>query len=144
MESECRDYLRTHNRIPPKRCKIPAHTGLRQFVICDASTLLDSTGAPANDTFGTILCLHSQPQRMETVVTSLFERTLPSVLDADAYEEDNEMKVEELYDDDDDDVTGDDDWMLDTELLAMKIDDDELVRADGSVVYTQKWPFHVF
>jgi hypothetical protein len=153
MEAECRHYLHTHNRIPPKRRKIPVHSGLRQFMICDATVLLDSAGAPASDTLGAILCLHPHPQRMETVVVSLFERPLPHVADVDAYEpppehEEDEMTLEEMYDDEDDgdDMVGNDDGdlMVDIELLAINIDNDELVRATGPTVHTRKWPFHAF
>lgn len=111
MEAETRHYLHTNNSRPPKRRKVPAHAGLREFVICDVSVLLSSTGQPATDSLDTIQCLHSNPLRGKAVLQSLRARPLPAVLNGDAYEqeqqsEDEDWTLNQLFDDNDDEEDG--------------------------------------
>lgn len=157
MECEVRHFLHTHDRLPPKRRSIPDHpAGLRQFVIADASVLLDKTGALTGNTLDTVLCLHSNAQRAATVVASLSARALPLVNDCDVYEaerddDDGESDLNSLFDtihDEGGENTNNDgrdgNELADTELLALYIGDDEFVHDDAYTVHTRKLPVTEF
>ena len=131
MEAECRDYLAMHNRQPPMRRPVPPHKGLREFLICDASVLIDHAGMPTSDTLDSIICMHPDPHRAAAVTESLHARPLSLVADADAYEcasIPTEQTIDELYDGSDDELCESetiDKWddMLDADVLNMIIPD---------------------
>ena len=130
----------THDRIPPKRRKVPEHTGLRAFLVCDASVLIDATGTPTDD-MDTILCLHPDEKRVE-LVTASFVRRLPRVPDIDAYEitqaEDKDVSISELYDASDNDIIekDGDDWLPDRVLIDMCIVADDITPQVADSVHT--------
>lgn len=142
IEAECRHFLSTHNRLPPERRKIPEHTALRQFMVCDASVLIDAAGASTNETVD-VLCLHSDVHRAASVAASL-QRRLPDVKDIDAYESiraqnEEDLTIDELFDDpeEESDMAGDNGGLSDAALLAMSISEMEVTLNTGYTVHTR-------
>ena len=104
MEAETRHYLHSNGRRPPQRRKLPAHAGLREFLICDLSVLLSASGLPATDSLDTIQCLHPNPLRGKDVLQSLRACRLPEVADNEVYEQgqaetDEALTLSQLLDD---------------------------------------------
>jgi hypothetical protein len=142
MEAECRHYLSVHNRLPPERRKVPEHRALRQFLVCDASVLIDAAGTSTNETEDSVLCLHPDIHRAASVTAS-FERWMPDVADIDAYEpitENNEdLDINDLFDDPEDESSkeGEDGDLSDAALLASSIAEMEVTLNTGYTVHTR-------
>jgi hypothetical protein len=105
-------------------------------------------------TLDTILCLHSDARRADSVVASLFTRPLPLLQDTDTHEpkcedDDDESALELLFDasDDDEDTERvlneerDAGALPDAELMALYIGEDEVVSGtDYYAIHTRKCP----